>query len=353
MSRNLDASLLAALPEGVVQPAILAALTFKSGTAYAWSGVGPLTYGGNTYQGVGALGEISPVSEGTEVNAEGMAIKLSGLQLVPFVGSGAPGGLTAPVTPPTGQFVAWVKATEAVAWTDGPSTRQASATLTGGVVGISGSAFGESVGAKVTWSDFIANLPPDAVIQNIYLVANVTGTGDGVTFMGFGGLPIPVGNFSGQYYVNVGNTLAELEAYEVAAEMGQSLPGATNSETWVINGIALAVYYTSASNSYSLVNEALGDIQLGAPASIYFGLVQNGALIGNPYMIFSGLIDQPTVDVGVDTISISIALENKLSNLARPTARRYTANDQHIDYPDDIAFNWVETLNDIALRWGS
>ncbi len=32
--------------------------------------------------------------------------------------------------------------------------------------------------------------------------------------------------------------------------------------------------------------------------------------------------------------------------------RRYTTSDQMYYYPDDSGFNWVETLNDIALLWG-
>jgi len=78
-----------------------------------------------------------------------------------------------------------------------------------------------------------------------------------------------------------------------------------------------------------------------------------GAIIGAPYLIFSGAVDKPSVEISDQTMSITLALENKLVNLQRPSQRRYTAADQHIAYPDDMGFNWVEILNDIALRWGS
>ncbi|MGA8109355.1 MAG: hypothetical protein WB974_07955, partial [Acidobacteriaceae bacterium] len=71
-----------------------------------------------------------------------------------------------------------------------------------------------------------------------------------------------------------------------------------------------------------------------------------------PYLIFSGTVDKPTVEISGKTMSITLALENKLVNLQRACQRRYTAADQHLAYPDDIGFNWVEILNDIALRWG-
>ena len=123
--------------------------------------------------------------------------------------------------------------------------------------------------------------------------------------------------------------------------------------SYAVSFIGFAIYYTTATNAYSLVNDAVNDFQAGAPAQVYFGLMNNGALIGSPYLIFSGQMDQPIIDTSTETASITISLENKLSNLLRPTARRYTAADQHLQYPDDIGFNWVEFLNDIALRWGA
>ncbi|MGC1781753.1 MAG: hypothetical protein WA708_04480 [Acidobacteriaceae bacterium] len=102
----------------------------------------------------------------------------------------------------------------------------------------------------------------------------------------------------------------------------------------------------------SLLTESLTDVQLGAAAQIWFGLMASGALIGSPYLIFSGTVDKPTVEISGKTMSITLALENKLVNLQRACQRRYTAADQHLAYPDDIGFNWVEILNDIALRWG-
>jgi hypothetical protein len=103
-----------------------------------------------------------------------------------------------------------------------------------------------------------------------------------------------------------------------------------------------------------LLSESLTDIQVGAPAVIYFALVdQSLALIGTPYVIFRGKIDKPTITPGLDTITISLALESPLTNLQRPNLRRYTAADQRLYYPDDTAFNWVEILNDLALVWGS
>jgi hypothetical protein len=103
----------------------------------------------------------------------------------------------------------------------------------------------------------------------------------------------------------------------------------------------------------NLLNESLSDIKSGAPAMIKFGLFSSGALLGAPYLLFSGIVDKATVTTGVDTVSITLALESRLLDLGRATQRRYTAADQQLDYPDDSGYNWVEALSDITLRWGN
>ena len=173
----------AALSAGVISPAILAQLTFKSGTIWVWSGVGPLIYGGNTYKGVGTLGSIGAIVEGLSVQAAGTVISLSGIDP-------------------------------------------------------------------------------------------------------------------------------------------------------------------------ALYGDSMEDIVTGQPAKIWFALLSQGAIIGAPFLAFSGLIDRPTVSEGGDSITISIALESRLTNLQRPNCRRYTSADQRIKYPTDIGMTWVEPLCNTANRWG-
>ena len=184
MPRSLDPSMQAALANGVIYPAILAQLTFKSGVQYVWTGIGPLLYDAQTYVGVGSLASIGTVTEGVEVRADGTSIGLSGIDPTLFAAS-------------------------------------------------------------------------------------------------------------------------------------------------------------------------MDDIQLGAPAKIYFALLSQGVVIGAPYLLFSGQMDKPTVNTGPEAITINIALESRMSNLQRASQRRYTNADQRVKYPDDTGFVWVEKMNDIALVWGS
>jgi len=183
MSRNLDPTFAETLNAGIVMPAILVMLTFKSSTAYCWSGIGTLVWDAQSFLGVGSLGKLGAITEGIDVKADGTTLTLSGID--------------------------------------------------------------------------------------------------------------PVFKAS-----------------------------------------------------------ALTDIKLGAPAKVWYGHMLNGVLIGAPYLIFSGQVDKPSFSIGGDTVSITLALENKLINHARASNRRYTSADQRIAYPTDTGFAGVEALSDQALMWG-
>jgi hypothetical protein len=103
----------------------------------------------------------------------------------------------------------------------------------------------------------------------------------------------------------------------------------------------------------ALLQECMTDIRLGAPAKIWSGaLAADGTVIGAPYLLFSGIVDQPAVQVGGDTISIGLALESKMVDLSRPSMRRYSSADQRLYFPTDTGFGWMEQLSDTALIWG-
>lgn len=101
----------------------------------------------------------------------------------------------------------------------------------------------------------------------------------------------------------------------------------------------------------TLLNDSLSDIQVNAPATLWLGAFSNGAILAAA-VAFKGVVGAPAIAVGPKTITIQVALETKMSNLKRATNRRYTTADQMYYHPDDSGFNWVETLNDVALRWG-
>lgn len=183
MARDISSPMLASLTSNEIRPGFLADLEFHSETAHVWTGAGTLVWNGNNYLGVGSLGKIGAVTEGSTVGAEGTTISLSGIDQV-------------------------------------------------------------------------------------------------------------------------------------------------------------------------LLAESLNDIQLGAPATIWFVLFdQNLNILGTPYPLYVGTVDQPQIEMGTEEMTISLKLENRMVNLQRANLRRYTSADQQLYFPTDCAFNWVEILGDQALKF--
>lgn len=184
MSRNLTGALQAELAKQSLAPIVLVQAQFTSGTIYVWSGVGSVSWNGQTWLGVGSLGSISMVSESTEVEAQGIVIGLSGIP-----------------------------------------------------------------------SDLIAKV--------------------------------------------------------------------------------------------------LGECRPNAPVKVWLGAVDSaGAVIVDPYQSFSGRMDVPEIEEGAETSSISIHVENRLIDLGRARERRWTHEDQKIDYPTDKGFEYVASLQEWNGLWG-
>jgi len=138
-----------------------------------------------------------------------------------------------------------------------------------------------------------------------------------------------------------GNTYTGVGSFASCGEIAESSCVRADGTTISLSGLDPA-----------WLTDALADIQLGAPATLWLAVFESGA-IAAAVQIFAGTVDQPTIPIGPDTIAIQIALESKMTNLQRPTMRRYTSSDQRVYYPDDIALSWVEILEDIALLWAN
>jgi hypothetical protein len=199
------------------------------------------------------------------------------------------------------------------------------------------------------------------VIEAIYPVLLVSGTIDGAVhnvLVDVSGTVAqnqePTGSpFAGEYPTSptsLGTDLGALDTTSLIYQIARSESGGGSADAATISAAALAIYYTAGPTT--LITETLDDIELGAPAKIYFGLMSDGAIVGTPYLAFSGMVDQPSLKISPETMTISLALENRLVNLQRAQQQRYTAAEQHLAYPDDSGFNWVELINDLALRWG-
>jgi hypothetical protein len=116
---------------------------------------------------------------------------------------------------------------------------------------------------------------------------------------------------------------------------------------------ATNVTFTLSDIPQDLLGKALGQVRQGYPVTLWFGtLGDNNNVLADPLQIFAGRMDVPTIDEGAQTGTISIAVENRLIDLNRSRERRFTDQDQQIDHPGDLGFQYVQFIQDWAGTWG-
>lgn len=116
-----------------------------------------------------------------------------------------------------------------------------------------------------------------------------------------------------------------------------------------------AVNFTVSLNGQlsSLLAIALGQVRRGKPGSVWLGLLDDaGALIADPFLCFKGRADRPDIVPDPENAVIAVAYESRLIDAARRRERRYTSEDQQIDYPGDLGFDYVPSLQDTQFTWG-
>lgn len=80
----------------------------------------------------------------------------------------------------------------------------------------------------------------------------------------------------------------------------------------------------------------------------------SGNIIPDPFQLFKGRMDIMEITEGGETSTISISAENMLIILKKASERRYTNEDQKLDFPDDKGFDQVAILNDgRQVLWGN
>jgi len=63
-------------------------------------------------------------------------------------------------------------------------------------------------------------------------------------------------------------------------------------------------------------------------------------------------MDQMTIAEGPETSQIAMTVESRLIDLDRVRLRRYTSEDQKSRFPGDLAFDFVNDLQDKEIFWG-
>jgi hypothetical protein len=114
------------------------------------------------------------------------------------------------------------------------------------------------------------------------------------------------------------------------------------------NGVTLSLSGIPSGN----ISLALANNTQGQPAYIWVGEldVATKAFTVDPYRIFAGIIDVCPIEDDGTTATINVNLEKEFID-TRTEGRRYTHEDQQIDYPGDLGFEYVAGLADKPLNW--
>lgn len=80
-SRDITPTTLAAATASTIEPVLFVKLEFDGGDVNLHSRIGTISFGGDTYTGVGILGSVSPADEVSDLSLAQVTLTLSGLPL--------------------------------------------------------------------------------------------------------------------------------------------------------------------------------------------------------------------------------------------------------------------------------
>ena len=103
----------------------------------------------------------------------------------------------------------------------------------------------------------------------------------------------------------------------------------------------------------TLLSLVLGEFVLTLPVFVYLALFDENVLIDIPITSFAGRMDQPVIEIDGKTAVISINCESRLLDMNIAVDRRYTMEDQQRDWPGDLGFFAVASIQEMSLYWGT
>lgn len=128
-----------------------------------------------------------------------------------------------------------------------------------------------------------------------------------------------------------------------------SLGPITEANTTSANGFTVSL----SGQLSSLVAIALAQCRTGLPGKVWLGCFDtNDSLIADPFKALDGRLDVPSIEDAGTVTTISVNYESRLIDMTVARERRYTDQDQKIDYPQDTGFHFVPSLQDKPLPWG-
>ena len=168
------------------------------------------------------------------------------------------------------------------------------------------------------------------LVRPITLVQCAFDTGNLNLWSGIGDLTV-----SGVDYVGAGSLLS-------IGEIAETSELSANGITVTLSGV-----------TSPLLSKARDEDYQGRELKVLLGAMDavNG-VISNPIVVFSGFMDTMVINDGGETSTIQVTVENRLIEFERTRVRRYTAEDQKIDFPTDKGLEFVAEMEEKEIVWG-
>lgn len=100
------------------------------------------------------------------------------------------------------------------------------------------------------------------------------------------------------------------------------------------------------------ISTALNEDYQGRPCTIWVAALDaDYQILNDPCICFRGRLDVMEIEMG-ERASINVTAESRLTDWNQSDARRYTNEDQIIDFPNDRFFEFVNQMVEKELLWG-
>lgn len=104
----------------------------------------------------------------------------------------------------------------------------------------------------------------------------------------------------------------------------------------------------------SLVSTALGSVRQGKTGRVWLALLTAAeAITVDPFLLAAGRLNIPALSDDGETSTISVTYEGHLRDLNAANEVRYTHEQQQQLFPGDLGFEFVTSIVDREIRWGS
>ena len=123
----------------------------------------------------------------------------------------------------------------------------------------------------------------------------------------------------------------------------------SESSTLQMSGVTLSMSGIKS----SLISTALSAQYTNRNGAIYLGMYDTSKnVIADVYTVFKGKMDVLNISEQGNTATITLNIESRLISFDLPVDRKYTLEDQQVDFPNDVGFEFIPDLQDKEITWG-